>query len=117
MLGTQLEDPDARLGEAEREVADAPFVCGLEGEPSGRVGLDGSDVRLPGQDLPRALVFEAAGEAAVGELSLALTESGALVLELVPRQATLEDLFFRLTEDGATATAEAAAAKRDEVTA
>ena len=64
-----------------------------------------------------ALVFEAAGEAAVGELSLALTESGALVLELVPRQATLEDLFFRLTEDGATATAEAAAAKRAEVTA
>ena len=57
-----------------------------------------------------ALVFEAAGETDVGELSLALTESGALVLELVPRQATLEDLFFRLTEDGTSATAEKPAA-------
>jgi ABC-2 type transport system ATP-binding protein len=47
------------------------------------------------------LVFTAAGEQAVGELTLALAESGALVLELSPRQATLEDLFFRLTEDEA----------------
>ena len=47
------------------------------------------------------LVFSAAGERAVGELTLALTESGALVLELSPLQATLEDLFFRLTEDEA----------------
>ena len=45
------------------------------------------------------LVFDAVGEPAVGELTLALAESGALVLELSPRQATLEDLFFRLTED------------------
>jgi ABC-2 type transport system ATP-binding protein len=45
--------------------------------------------------------FRAASEAAVGELSLALAESGALVLELSPRQATLEDLFFELTEDEA----------------
>ena len=50
-------------------------------------------------DAPRGgLLFTAAGEAAVGELTLALAESGALVLELSPRQATLEDLFFRLTE-------------------
>jgi ABC-2 type transport system ATP-binding protein len=45
------------------------------------------------------LHFSADGEAAVGELTLALAESGALVLELTPRQATLEDLFFQLTED------------------
>jgi ABC-2 type transport system ATP-binding protein len=44
------------------------------------------------------LVFNAAGEQAIGQLTLALVESGALVLELSPRQATLEDLFFRLTE-------------------
>jgi ABC-2 type transport system ATP-binding protein len=50
-------------------------------------------------DAPRGgLLLTATGEAAVGELSLALAESGALVLELSPRQATLEDLFFRLTE-------------------
>ena len=44
------------------------------------------------------LHFRATEERAVGELSLALAESGALVLELSPRQATLEDLFFKLTE-------------------
>lgn len=46
------------------------------------------------------LVFKAADEGAVAALSLALAESGAQVLELTPQQATLEDLFFRLTEDG-----------------
>jgi ABC-2 type transport system ATP-binding protein len=49
------------------------------------------------------LRFNAAGEEAVGELTLALAESGALVLELSRRQATLEDLFFRLTEGEAGA--------------
>jgi ABC-2 type transport system ATP-binding protein len=54
------------------------------------------------------LLFRAAGEAAVGELSLALAESGAPVLELTPQQASLEDLFFQLTEgDGAAAAAAA----------
>jgi len=43
-------------------------------------------------------VFRADSEAAVGELSRALAEAGALVLELSPSQATLEDLFFALTE-------------------
>ncbi|HXV05669.1 MAG TPA: ATP-binding cassette domain-containing protein [Solirubrobacterales bacterium] len=49
------------------------------------------------------LLFKAAGERAVGELSLALADSGAPVLELSPRQASLEDLFFQLTEDGTAA--------------
>ncbi len=44
--------------------------------------------------------FRARTSTAVGELTLALGESGALVLELSPHQATLEDLFFRLTEGG-----------------
>jgi ABC-2 type transport system ATP-binding protein len=52
---------------------------------------------------PDGLVFKAAGESAVAALSLALTESGAQLLELTPRQATLEDLFFELTEDGSHA--------------
>jgi len=46
------------------------------------------------------LAFRAHAEPAIGELSLALVEAGALVLELAPRHATLEDLFFALTEDG-----------------
>ncbi len=44
------------------------------------------------------LSFKADGEDAVSALSLALTESGALIRELSPRHASLEDLFFSLTE-------------------
>jgi ABC-2 type transport system ATP-binding protein len=62
------------------------------------------------------LLFRAAGEAAVGELSQALGESGAPVLELSPRQASLEDLFFQLTEgDGAEESAERMAAAAREL--
>jgi ABC-2 type transport system ATP-binding protein len=42
--------------------------------------------------------FAARDEAAVGALSLALAEAGAPILELSRRHATLEDLFFSLTE-------------------
>jgi ABC-2 type transport system ATP-binding protein len=35
----------------------------------------------------------------VAELSVALIESGALIRSLVPQTASLEDLFFKLTED------------------
>jgi ABC-2 type transport system ATP-binding protein len=46
--------------------------------------------------------FAARNEAAVGALSLALAEADAPILELSRRHATLEDLFFSLTEgDGA----------------
>ena len=41
-----------------------------------------------------------AEEATVGELSLALGHSGVGILALTPELATLEDLFFRLTEHG-----------------
>jgi ABC-2 type transport system ATP-binding protein len=51
------------------------------------------------------LTFSAESESAVGALSLALAESGALVLELSSRHATLEDLFFRLTEGEVAETA------------
>jgi ABC-2 type transport system ATP-binding protein len=53
----------------------------------------------------------AADEDAVAELSLALVEAGALIKALAPQTASLEDLFFKLTEgDGAalTGTPEAA---------
>jgi ABC-2 type transport system ATP-binding protein len=61
------------------------------------------------------LLFRAAGEGAVGELSLALAESGVTVLELSPRHASLEDLFFQLTEgdDGASGAARMAAAAEE----
>ena len=47
------------------------------------------------------VTFGAESDETVGALSLALAESGALIRELSPRHASLEDLFFRLTEDGA----------------
>jgi len=40
-----------------------------------------------------------AEEQAVGALSLALGQAGVAILTLTPELATLEDLFFRLTED------------------
>lgn len=48
------------------------------------------------------LAFKAVNEEAVAAASLALAESGVAILELSPRRATLEELFFRLTEDGAS---------------
>jgi ABC-2 type transport system ATP-binding protein len=50
------------------------------------------------------LTFSATGQDSVSALSLSLVESGALIQELSRRHATLEDLFFSLTEgDGAGA--------------
>jgi ABC-2 type transport system ATP-binding protein len=48
-------------------------------------------------------IWFSASEEAVAQLSQALIEAGALIRALTPQTATLEDLFFRLTEgaDGA----------------
>jgi ABC-2 type transport system ATP-binding protein len=54
------------------------------------IELDEDDVRL---------IVRADAQDAVAQLSQALVEGGALVMELSPQLATLEDLFFRLTED------------------
>jgi len=50
-----------------------------------------------------------AEEQAVGALSLALGHAGVAILTLTPELATLEDLFFRLTEDLDGSTPRAAA--------
>jgi ABC-2 type transport system ATP-binding protein len=55
------------------------------------------------------IAFRASSERAVAELSLALAEARALILQLVPNRATLEDLFFALTEGDGHARAEDAA--------
>jgi ABC-2 type transport system ATP-binding protein len=49
-------------------------------------------------DRSGGLTFKAPGEEEVAALSLALADSGAPVLELTPTQATLEEVFFQLTE-------------------
>jgi ABC-2 type transport system ATP-binding protein len=59
-------------------------------------GID--DVRAQGAD-----IHFTAEEAAAAQLSLALAETGVGIMVLAPERATLEDLFFRLTEDGAGA--------------
>jgi ABC-2 type transport system ATP-binding protein len=51
----------------------------------------------------------AADESAVGPLSRALVDAGALIAELAPQTVTLEDLFFSLTEDAAPLPASPAA--------
>jgi len=76
-----LSSPLLGFGERARAVAEAQAGIG--------------DIRAA----PEAgLTFSAESEEAIGALSLALAESGALTLELSSRQASLEDLFFRLTE-------------------
>jgi ABC-2 type transport system ATP-binding protein len=52
------------------------------------------------------IAFEAA-EDAVAPLSVALIEAGAAIVTLAPSAATLEELFFRLTEDSEPAEAAA----------
>jgi ABC-2 type transport system ATP-binding protein len=54
-----------------------------------------------------------ADEEAVAELSLALVEAGALIKALAPEIATLEDLFFSLTEDDAELPGDAAVSGAD----
>ncbi len=47
----------------------------------------------------RGLTFAAADEGAATALSIALGEAGVGIAALVPRTATLEELFFRMTEE------------------
>jgi hypothetical protein len=61
-----------------------------------------TDPRLQPDDpnRPGGIWFTADGNA-VAELSAALVEAGALIRALTPQTASLEDLFFSLTEGGA----------------
>jgi ABC-2 type transport system ATP-binding protein len=71
----------------------------LRGQPG--IG-QATDAHLP----EHGLAFQA-NEHDVGELSLALGRAGIGILALTPELATLEDLFFRLTEGGNGAKPEA----------
>jgi ABC-2 type transport system ATP-binding protein len=50
--------------------------------------------------MPAGLLFKAPSEDVVAALSLALAGAGAPILELTPRQASLEEVFLQLTEGG-----------------
>jgi ABC-2 type transport system ATP-binding protein len=89
-----------------------------EGEIADLKRAAGMTYRLATTDNPRALAVCRAqpgisdvrdragqisfvgGERAVAELSQALVEAGALITALAPQGATLEELFFSLTEAG-----------------
>jgi ABC-2 type transport system ATP-binding protein len=66
------------------------------------------NVRAIEADASGGLFFKAADERSVGDFSLGLAEAGIGVLELSPKHATLEELFFRLTEDRASPAPDAA---------
>ncbi len=114
LLG-EVEDLCNRVAIAQRGgVAYQGSLADLRREAGGGYLLRTSDDELahqvaaaqPGIGEVRAgaeggVTFGAESDEAVGALSLALAESGALIRELSPRHASLEDLFFRLTEDGA----------------
>ncbi|TMK71246.1 MAG: ABC transporter ATP-binding protein [Actinobacteria bacterium] len=70
---------------------------------AGTILAERGDITHVGTDSGGVLTFKVVDEPVVGDLSRALAHAGAGVLELSPRHATLEDLFFQLTEDGSGA--------------
>ncbi len=109
------------LGEVEDVCNRVAIVRGgkivYEGEIADLKGAAGTSYRLATTDDVRALpvcraqtgvsdvrlqngrIWFTAEESTVAALSQALVEAGALIRSLVPQSATLEDLFFSLTED------------------
>jgi ABC-2 type transport system ATP-binding protein len=77
---------------------------------------------VEGVGTPEGITFAAEEERAVADLSVALVEAGVALVALVPAAASLEELFFRLTEgdgmpapngDGAAPAREGAAASTE----
>jgi ABC-2 type transport system ATP-binding protein len=97
---------EGELAELRRQAGVSYQLRTTDDERARRVCLAQAGIEDVRDSKGLGILFKAQGDAAVAELTLALSESGALVLELTPRQATLEDLFFRLTErsDGDRAT-------------
>ena len=86
------------LAELRRQAGGSYRLRTTDDQKARRVGAAQAGIVNLESDSAGGLRFKAGSEAVVAALSLALVESGALVLELSPRHATLEDLFFQLTE-------------------
>ena len=91
LIATTAGSYELRTTDDDRAVAIAAAQRGI-----GELARDG-----------RGLTF-AADESATTALSIALGEAGVGIAALVPRTATLEELFFRMTEEAAQPPAEAA---------
>jgi ABC-2 type transport system ATP-binding protein len=91
------------LAELRRQAGGGYLLRTTEDDVARRVAAAQPGIAELRSGVEGGLTFDAESDAAVAALSLALTESGALIKELSPRQASLEDLFFKLTEgDAAT---------------
>ena len=91
---------EGELAELRRQAGVTYQLRTTDDERARLVCLAQAGIEEVGGSNASGVFFRARTSAAVGELTLALGESGALVLELSRHQATLEDLFFRLTEGG-----------------
>ncbi|MGE4120391.1 MAG: ATP-binding cassette domain-containing protein [Solirubrobacterales bacterium] len=86
------------LAELKRQAGGGYLLRSTDDDVARRVAAAQAGISELRAGVEGGLTFDAESDAAVGALSLALTESGALIIELSPRQASLEDLFFKLTE-------------------
>jgi ABC-2 type transport system ATP-binding protein len=98
------------LAELRRQAGGGYLLRTSDDELAQRVATAQAGIEEVRAGLEGGVTFGAESEDAVGALSLALSESGALIRELSPRHASLEDLFFRLTEGEAAGAAEPTAA-------
>jgi ABC-2 type transport system ATP-binding protein len=93
---------EGSLATLRREAGVAYRLRTTDDDRAARVCENQRGISAVGRGHAGELTFRADGDDAVAELSVALVGAGAAVLELAPQMATLEDLFFELTEgDGA----------------
>ena len=86
------------LADLQRQAGGGYLLRTNDNELAERVAAAQAGIEEVRAGVEGGVTFAAESEDAVGALSQALTESGALIRELSPRHASLEDLFFRLTE-------------------
>jgi len=101
--GTPGVELDGHAGAAR---AERPAAAGHSAAPDGSAAPNDGGGAAPhsSEDSQSAALRVRGAERAIGELSLALGRQGVAIYALTPELATLEDLFFRLTEqDGGAA--------------
>ena len=88
---------EGRLDDLRREAGLSYTLSTTDDALAARV-IDEFEAVSPDPQSDGSLRFHPLDEAAVAELSRRLVEAGALIREIAPRSATLEELFFDLTE-------------------
>ena len=88
---------EGRLADLRRE-AGLSYTLRTTDDAAAAAVLAECDGIEPDPQADGSLRFHPSDEAAVAELSKRLLESGSAIIEMAPRSATLEELFFDLTE-------------------